>query len=457
MKIKTFAELTTPDEFVLRLTPLGLSTIGMLSPEDAAKFQQETIARADLHDDVPEGTRKSFERLRALHTYGILCYEAYTVAEDLAWLVLEQAVRERFMAFYDGSIPLLNGRDGSEHPIAAEHFDTVAEAFRPGGSHSRGIWLLNLKAGGQMPFRATMGQLLQWARKEDLLAGQSNKRLDEVYVSMRNNVAHPHYHLTMPQYSALAIRDLGEIINMLWGHPTPGGRLYPAPLARGVMVISWRGSPPAHELIRMRAEQLEGFKEPGDWSCVVVRAVDDDAGLWEFDAQYERTVFPADLLWGPGSREDALQWFVAERPQPDTAAYLDRLFAVRTRGDRVSLPMTAEKMLALTKDDQLGDWMVMRADFPNHAFAHARHLKDGSRCGTKEPVTRQESGGAVMTIPPITACPVEEVAQGDWEEVSKELSARYHITAKPYLSTVRVPPRSGLAPDIEAPGAGYGS
>lgn len=216
------------------------------------------------------------------------------------------------------------------------------------------------------------------------------------------------------------------------------------------MVVAWR-EPLGHELTKIRAEVLQSFTETGDWTCIVVQAVPDDDSLWEFDAQYERTVFPADLLWGPGSREDALQWFVAERPQPDTAAYLDRLFAVRTRGGRVSLPMTAEKMLALTKDDQLGDWIVVCADFPNHAFAHARHLKDGFRCGTTEPVTRQGCGGAVMKIPPITACPVEEVAQGDWEEVSKELSARYHITAKPAISTVRVPSRFGLAPDVEAP------
>jgi hypothetical protein len=28
----------------------------------------------------------SFERIRMLHGIGVLCYEAYTVAEDLSWL-----------------------------------------------------------------------------------------------------------------------------------------------------------------------------------------------------------------------------------------------------------------------------------------------------------------------------------------------------------------------------------
>jgi len=63
MDIRTFAELTTPDERSLRFTPLGLATGRKLSPENAAKFQQRSIAAADLAPAVPEGTRSSFERL----------------------------------------------------------------------------------------------------------------------------------------------------------------------------------------------------------------------------------------------------------------------------------------------------------------------------------------------------------------------------------------------------------
>jgi hypothetical protein len=106
--IKTFAELTTPDQRTLRFTPLGLSTMGLMQAEAAAEFQQQVIADSDLHPDVAEGTRNSFERIRTLHSYGILCYEAFTVAEDLAWLLLEQALRERFIDFFSGSIPLIN-------------------------------------------------------------------------------------------------------------------------------------------------------------------------------------------------------------------------------------------------------------------------------------------------------------------------------------------------------------
>lgn len=96
-QIKTLAELTTPDDRSLRFTPLGLSMGGPLKPEYAAEFQQQVLASCELNSNVPEDVRKSFERLRTLHSYGILCYEAFTVADELAWLLMEQAFRERFV------------------------------------------------------------------------------------------------------------------------------------------------------------------------------------------------------------------------------------------------------------------------------------------------------------------------------------------------------------------------
>jgi hypothetical protein len=69
---------------------MGLSTGGKISPEDAAEFQQRCIATADLVSVVPESTRQSFERLRTLHSYGVLCYDAFTVAGDLSWVVPER-------------------------------------------------------------------------------------------------------------------------------------------------------------------------------------------------------------------------------------------------------------------------------------------------------------------------------------------------------------------------------
>src|SRR5690348_8832840 len=100
MRIRSFAELTTADERTLRFTGLGFAMGGKLSPEASARFQQRAISDAQLNQIVPDGTRQSFERLRSVHSYGVLFYDLFTITDDLTWVVLEQALRERFIAFY---------------------------------------------------------------------------------------------------------------------------------------------------------------------------------------------------------------------------------------------------------------------------------------------------------------------------------------------------------------------
>jgi hypothetical protein len=97
-------------------TPGGLG--GRLAPADAASFQAASIAQAVLAEDVPEDVRSNFERARKLHLHGVLDYEFFTAAFDYALLVLEGALRARFLTYYDDGVPLLlrephiaNGRD----------------------------------------------------------------------------------------------------------------------------------------------------------------------------------------------------------------------------------------------------------------------------------------------------------------------------------------------------------
>src|SRR5258708_2567608 len=260
MDIRTFAELTTPDERSLRFTPLGLATGGKLSPEKTAEFQQRSIATADLVPAVPESTRKSFERLRTLHAHGVLYYDLFTVVDDLTWIVLEQALRERFIEFYGGVIPLVRN-NGAESTFSASNFEAISEAFRRGGSHAK--WQLRLRAHGtSMWVPLTLAPLLRWARQERLLHGQRNRRVEEdLFHKIRNRFAHGGgFRIGMPTQSARGIRDLAEIINRLWGAVTPGGRLYPTPLQREVLVIGWSPTWSTTEegpfLEIMHAEQL---------------------------------------------------------------------------------------------------------------------------------------------------------------------------------------------------------
>ena len=73
---------------------------------------------------------------------------------------------------------------------------------------------------------------------EGLLAGQRSKLYDRILVRMRNRAAHPlSYKLSMPTDSALTIRDIGEFINRLWGARTRGGRIFPEPVRREMLVL----------------------------------------------------------------------------------------------------------------------------------------------------------------------------------------------------------------------------
>jgi hypothetical protein len=100
--------LQEPDERALVFNPLGMG--GRMPPEQAARFQAATIEPARLAEDVPEGIRDYWERVRLLHQHGVLEYEFFSAAADLALLALEGALRRRFVDFYEGRIPVVSRR-----------------------------------------------------------------------------------------------------------------------------------------------------------------------------------------------------------------------------------------------------------------------------------------------------------------------------------------------------------
>jgi hypothetical protein len=240
--------LQTPDEATLAFNSFGLG--GRLEPEDAAEFQAATIARAVLADNVPEDVRNNFERARKLHLYGVLEYEFFTAAGDYALLVLEGALRARFLAFYSDGIPLV--RREAEELLRARTFEDVRAAAR--GAKLRG-------ADGsthRLPLGADA--LLSWARREQLLAGTRAKIIEGILSERRNHAAHPVGHaINMPVDSARTLRDVAETINKLWGHDTPGGRLFPAPVARQPRVAAV--APDGDGGCEMRLEQVHEADE----------------------------------------------------------------------------------------------------------------------------------------------------------------------------------------------------
>ena len=125
----------------------------------------------------------------------MLCYDLFTVVDDLSLLLLEQALSERFVEYYGGHVTLVH-KGGRTDEISAHGFQQVFDALSPGGGHGKG-WKLRALPGTDMVFRGSLEHLLSWARKVELLKGQRSRVMERLLVKMRHRVAHPHgYSLT---------------------------------------------------------------------------------------------------------------------------------------------------------------------------------------------------------------------------------------------------------------------
>jgi hypothetical protein len=377
MEIITFQQLITPDKASESFGPL-------VPPERRLQMAQAELARLDLADVVGPQSRQSFERLRTLFIYGLLCYDLFTVVDDLSFLLLEQALGERFVEYYGGCVPLVDS-DGVVDELVVQGFQEVYDAVR--GGRQRTGWKLRTPPGPDMNFRGSLGDLFRWARRVELLRGQRSRVMEHLFVKMRHRVAHPRgYHLLMPQQAALSISDLSALINQLWGVPTRGSRLYDGPIDRVPIVIGWhKGS-----LTWMRADTLKGgHPDTRDYTFIVVQGCERDDGLYgglsSFDTQVENTSFPTDLLWGPGSWSEAVEWIEDRRPGPDDVEYLERPFMVRVHKDQADVPRRPQVAAGL-EDEPDTTWYLVRADYPLDAFVHVRNIAlfgDESPCAAQ--------------------------------------------------------------------------
>lgn len=429
VRIKTFDELASPDRLTLRFAPIGLATGGALTPADAAEFQQEVIASCDLAENVADSTKQSFERLRELHAYGVLFYDAFTIAGDLTSMVAELALRERFIEFYGGDIPFRDQKTGAALRLLATNFGEVDRAFRKGGTHRKGNWAVRISDDAELEFRGSMTDLLAWARAAGLLPGQRSRPRDALLVDMRNSVAHPDFHRYGPVESALAIRDLAELINQLWGCPTQSGRLFPADRERSAIVIAWCST----TLTIIRPDQLIELEDPEVWTCVVIQAVPDDPHIWDFDARIERTHFPAELLAGPRTVAQTLDWIGTTDLASDVIGHLDRLFVVQIDGSSVRGPWRPEVALGLTPREEVGRWLLLRADHPADAYAYGRWV---AACAdwpdVEKDIASAVPDGQTSVVTPLAA-------SDDWRDIATKLAEEFGLTEGRQPPPVRVP------------------
>jgi hypothetical protein len=300
------------------------------------------------------------------------------------------------------------------HQVTAASFDALHDEIRA-GRRLRGPrrWRLRLRRTGELiDFDGMLDSLLRWARGEGLLRGQRNRQLEPVLRKLRNHVAHGGgYQLAMPVDSARTISDAAEIINHLWGSSTPGGRLYPEPVHRQIQIVAWGpdGSVMSGLASLPPAPQSDG------WTCVLVRAVLHDDGLSRLDARYETTTYPCDLLWGPGSWEDASAWLKQAQPAEDDVDVLDRVFLVQRHEGHVYLPRSPDVAAGLTEEERQGTWYLIRADNPSDAIRHT--------CAVVAGQCPPEDG-------PCAHCAAETVGTGTWQEMT-DLAASTGPTITP--------------------------
>jgi hypothetical protein len=427
MIIKTLAELQQPDEGSLKFSPWGLG--GRMKPEDAARWQQEAVARYEISVQAPETTRLSFERVRTIFSYGVMCYELYTVAGDQARLAMEQALRDRFLPFYSGVVPFIDAK-GDPQSITADNWQQFLDELNSGGRLRKPKnW--KLKPASERPafrFDGMLDSLLKWAWAEKLLAGQRDRLRDRPRVKLRNFVAHATYHLGMPPDAERAIADLAELINRIWGAPSG------APLDREICIIGWdqRG------VTWGRAEAFSADPLADPEACVVVRAARlEDLG--SYDSLYEAVPSPCDYLWGPGARAEAQDWLAEHQPEGDQAQILERLFVLRYDDSRLYLPQTLPVAAGLEAANATGTWYLIRADSPSDAFGH--------QLQRLVQLSEHTSSGHCT-------CPVEALGEGSLQDVLARAAAIGANVAPAQVPDTRVTTSWTPRSHIIHPGAG---
>jgi len=367
-------DLVAADEMTRHFNWWGLSG-ALLSPEDSLRYLQDSINRARLVGAVPEDVRSNFERVRKTFLYGLMEYDLFTVADDDARLILEGALRDRFVAYYEGEITVIRGEQG--RTLRGSSFDDLYKRRKPGD-------LLVTQDGKHRELSWGMSGLLAWARWEGLLVGQRSARSDKAMSRLRNYVAHPSgFHLLSPPDAARTLSRVAEFINKLWGVDTLGGQVFPAPVGRipRVAALAADGGRcvtlPSVGRVREADPTLQDatfavyLAAPEEELCEIGREL-----RFRHRPGFQWTDLPCDLLWGPGCWSDLvgeLDGFEGDALN-DRVQHLDRLFVIRVDGANIDDPRSPSDFHAC--DPTEGSWHVIRADHPYDALRHVRDHRD---------------------------------------------------------------------------------
>jgi hypothetical protein len=137
VEIKPYAQLIAPDPRNSRFGFMAARVGGGFDVEVAAQVVQGRVSYIQISSDVPETLVASLDRVRRIFSYGLFDYELFTAAREAAILLLEQALRERFVTLYGGVITLVNVKADKEQHLQVSHFDAVYDALNAGVARQR--------------------------------------------------------------------------------------------------------------------------------------------------------------------------------------------------------------------------------------------------------------------------------------------------------------------------------
>ncbi|HET6385110.1 MAG TPA: hypothetical protein VFJ58_17095 [Armatimonadota bacterium] len=382
MEIRTQNQLNQRDPAVAPFTPWGLATGGTLTEEASLRFVQGLIADTDLHPDVPEVVRQSFESCRSLHTRGFFQGDLFREAFASAHLALEPALGVRFLQFYEHQVPLHNSLTGEKVVLGANDYaefkrQTGRSGRYPLGGSTKSPWQL-LK---DHSFRGDLGSLLRWARRERLLEGQRNKIGEQGWRYYRNAIAHAHQPICVTLLrSADVIRKLAETLNHLWGHDTPGGIHYPAAIAPQIFAIrQFKDTWTAY--LASGLPELSEEEQAGAWRLVEaanpLEALD-ASPLFEITALATR-FYGEDLSFSGAL--DVWRSIQTSGYSPRRMTGRDRVFLIRVSNGAVEPCRNPRQFLALLPEERDlpgSTWWLVRADQPGDAWEHIKIAVDPS-------------------------------------------------------------------------------
>lgn len=357
------SELTRPvDPTTLLFRPLGER--GAVDPAAALRRYQEAANPSALSADVPDALHKVYETIcRRVHA-GVFDYDSFTAAHHDAILAIETALMTRFQEHYRGGVPIHSG--GITSLVQFSSFSEVYRHFRMKPKP---------RLVGHPTFWPDLTGLFMWARREGHLDGQGNRNVERGIVGLRNLAAHLQSFMRLGPHDALmSVRDLAEISNRLFGKLTPGGRLYPEPFRRHLVVLG------QGELGTTTFEHRTPW--PADleqnWRWWLLLAVDHDR-LWDYAPDVDLTLFPVHRVAGPLSLSEIKRVPVRDVVE-DAVGHQDRLFFVRITEDVAEAPRNPRQLVDFRQNDLSREtWLPIRADYPQNALAHGRRVL-GEEC-----------------------------------------------------------------------------